>query len=103
MEKSEEINFGKPTLTASVSAKEAIIKELESSLGEMMFGKDIPIPTLDEESELLESAWGLIANAGGGNWDLETERWRVAAKTWRDRYHLMIAHVWIRETIDKEE
>lgn len=39
-----------------------------------------------EEAELLESAWGLIANAGGGNWDFETKAWEEAAIRWRDKY-----------------
>ena len=40
-----------------------------------------------EESE--ELAWGLIANAYGGNWDLasETSGWKDAAVRWRDNYH----------------
>ena len=105
MEKLEEINFGKPTLTASKLAKDAV-KELKTSLSKAMLDADIPKCIPKETDELLELAWGLIANAGGGNWDLETERWRVAAAVWRDRYH-----IWIRETdqqnqeetIDKEE
>lgn len=39
-----------------------------------------------EYFEMLDSAWGLIANAGGGNWDLQTEEWRQAARRWRDKY-----------------
>lgn len=36
--------------------------------------------------DLLELAWGVIANAGGGNWTLETQDWQTAAAAWRDRY-----------------
>ena len=35
-----------------------------------------------QESE--EAAWGLIANAYGGNWDQATDTWRAAAERWRD-------------------
>jgi hypothetical protein len=36
---------------------------------------------------LLEAAWGLIANAGGGNWeDTQTHEWMQAAERWRDEY-----------------
>lgn len=35
---------------------------------------------------LLELAWGVIANAGGGNWELETTEWQGAAAVWRDQY-----------------
>lgn len=41
---------------------------------------------LEEQAELLEQAWGVIANAGGGDWQKETAPWRVAATRWRDRY-----------------
>lgn len=35
----------------------------------------------------LEAAWGVIANAGGGNWKLEPWEWQEAAARWRDEYH----------------
>ena len=38
-----------------------------------------------EKDEMLV-AWGLIANAGGGNWKLESPEWVAAAEKWRDRY-----------------
>lgn len=34
----------------------------------------------------VESAWGLIANAYGGNWDRATDDWRKAAESWRDEF-----------------
>ena len=34
----------------------------------------------------VEAAWGLIANAWGGDWDMATDEWREAAGRWRDRY-----------------
>lgn len=40
----------------------------------------------EEKDELLDLAWGLIANAGGGNWNNEKPEWVEAAKRWRDRY-----------------
>ena len=36
--------------------------------------------------DLLEVAWGIIANANGGDWDKATPEWRGAAERWRDRY-----------------
>ena len=33
---------------------------------------------------LLEIAWGVIANASGGDWTKETQEWRQAAAKWRD-------------------
>ncbi len=40
----------------------------------------------DEKDELLELAWGLIANAFGGNWDKANNGWKPAAELWRDRW-----------------
>ena len=36
-----------------------------------------------------EAAWGLIANAYGGDWDQASEAsgWKKAAERWRDEYH----------------
>jgi len=39
------------------------------------------------ESNLLEAAWGIIANAHEGDWDRATCQWREAATRWRDEYH----------------
>lgn len=36
----------------------------------------------------LELAWGLIANAGGGDW--KTQEWQDAAVRWRESYHGII-------------
>lgn len=37
---------------------------------------------------LKEEAWGLIANAYGGDWELASEAsgWKKAAERWRDKY-----------------
>jgi hypothetical protein len=32
----------------------------------------------------MELAWGVIANAYGGGWELATKEWRKAAERWRD-------------------
>ena len=34
----------------------------------------------------LDMAWGIIANAGGGDWTKETEEWQAAAARWRDEH-----------------
>lgn len=36
--------------------------------------------------DAIETAWGIIANAFGGNWDLASPEWRQAAERWRDLY-----------------
>jgi hypothetical protein len=39
---------------------------------------------------LLEQAWGIIANASGGNWETQTWDWQIAAAKFRDEYHAAI-------------
>ena len=41
--------------------------------------------TAQEASDGLESAWGIIANAYGGDWDTAPPEWRKAAERWRDK------------------
>lgn len=41
----------------------------------------------DSKDKLLEQAWGIIANAGDGNWGKETREWVDAACDFRDKYH----------------
>lgn len=41
---------------------------------------------LQRDLDALEEAWGVIANAGGGNWKTESADWQVAAARWRDTY-----------------
>lgn len=43
---------------------------------------------------LIDLAWGLIANAGGGDWMTQTAEWREAAGRWREGYHLVLAEVY---------
>lgn len=37
-------------------------------------------------NDSLMDAWGVIANAGGGDWTKETPDWQTAAAHWRDTY-----------------
>ena len=37
------------------------------------------------DTDAIEAAWGIIANAGGGDWTKETPEWQEAAARWRDR------------------
>ncbi|MDE1904893.1 MAG: hypothetical protein KGH75_00400 [Rhodospirillales bacterium] len=40
-----------------------------------------------EPDDLLGSAWGLIANAHGGDWTKASDEWREAAEEWREDFH----------------
>lgn len=42
---------------------------------------------MSDRDELLEAAWGIIANAWDGDWDRASVEWREAAERWRDGYH----------------
>jgi hypothetical protein len=37
-----------------------------------------------DATDALEAAWGIIANAGGGDWTKEAPEWQEAAARWRD-------------------
>ncbi len=39
------------------------------------------------QMDMLEEAWGIIANAGGGAWETQGDEWQWAAESWRDKYH----------------
>lgn len=41
-------------------------------------------------SDLVEAAWGIIANVGRGDWDSQPSDWRAAAERWRDAYHAQL-------------
>lgn len=43
----------------------------------------------DAALRLLERAWGVIANAGGGDWTRENAEWQQAAAVWRDLWREM--------------
>jgi len=56
-------------------------------VNEMQNMKDSHEALLDD---LLELAWGIIANANGGDWDKATPEWHDAAERWRDRYFAIL-------------
>ena len=41
---------------------------------------------INQLSMAIELAWGLIANVGEGDWDLESSEWQKAAHKWWDKY-----------------
>lgn len=53
----------------------------------LAFARKVREEALAENALLVELAWGIIANASGGNWDLESKDWQTAAAKWRDDYH----------------
>lgn len=51
------------------------------------------IAELRKAQDHLETAWGVIANAGVslGDWNSMTPEWREAAEKWRDEWHRMLS------------
>ncbi len=45
---------------------------------------------LTVRDELLELAWGLIANANEGDWDTTDVKWHAAAIDWRENWHRLL-------------
>jgi hypothetical protein len=39
------------------------------------------------QEDLIEYAWGIIANVSGSDWTQQSEVWQGAAAKWRDQYH----------------
>ena len=46
------------------------------------------LKTIEVRDALLKRAWGIIANAYGGDWDLASDAsgWKKAAEKWEDEY-----------------
>lgn len=58
----------------------------DGKVTEDMRGQKVPTPATPDEADLLETAWGIIANAGGGDWTTQTFEWASAAARWRSDY-----------------
>lgn len=43
------------------------------------------------QDDLIDWAWTIIANAGGGDWLRESNDWQKAAAGWREAYHKHLA------------
>lgn len=41
-------------------------------------------------AEAMEHGFGIIANAGGGDWSKESKDWQKAAVKFRERYHALL-------------
>ena len=56
---------------------------------------------MSNNMDLIEYAWGIIANVSGGDWDSQAETWRYAAEKWRDQYHELLSEMESDGTIDE--
>lgn len=75
---------------AAIRASAGFARKLERERNSLQDQRDFAMGEIErlrkEYFEMLDSAWVLIANAGGGNWDLQTEEWRQAAICFRNWY-----------------
>ena len=55
---------------------------------------------IDPALSLVEFAWGLISNAGEGDWTREAPEWSEAAFRWRDAYHRFLEHTLREEDVE---
>jgi hypothetical protein len=64
------------------------IKQYDRVLAKFILGREKRLrERVEELEEVAELAWGIIANAGWGEWTRESGEWQEAAARWRDRYH----------------
>ena len=70
---------------ASLAIAESEIDRLTDQLAETLAKLDMSESEEEELGALVASAWGLIANAGDGNWGRETGAWQDSAARWRER------------------
>ncbi len=45
-----------------------------------------------DDYDLVEMAWVIIANVSEGDWTKQPHEWRDAALRWRDQYHIFLEH-----------
>ena len=77
-----EVSF--PTIDVLLPGQTASI-DMEDPAAEWQI-EDADTPAETPEQVLIELAWGLIANAYGGNWDNASDDWRGAAERWRNQW-----------------
>ncbi len=77
--------FGPPTMVMDADDPMGMMHEIAAFVGQRQLSEEL--------------AWGLIANAYGGDWTLASPEWREAAERWRDNYHASL-RVLTSESID---
>ncbi|MFA5943214.1 MAG: hypothetical protein WC876_01970 [Candidatus Thermoplasmatota archaeon] len=66
---------------AALEAFPSLLEALAEAQGRL----DDELAAAHQSDDDLEAAWGLIANAGYGDWRKEGMEWSAAAERWRDR------------------
>jgi hypothetical protein len=93
MHKAAQAWCGKTTSNKEMDVELALVfaRILEETTNEIHVQADKEIRKLQRG---LEMAWGIIANAYGGNWHRASEvsGWKKAAERWRDEVWAPVAH-----------
>lgn len=76
----------------------AYVEAMQSRLAELEAENKALRERNSKLEDCIETAWGIIANAGGGNWDNESQEWKKAAESWRDNQFHHISTV--REKVE---
>lgn len=97
-----------PSLAASLTDRVVAKVEPMMDLLRMYHSQEVDLASgalsqATAASEACEIAWGIIANAGGGDWTLESEEWQKAAARWRDEHwHPLLRDTSSRWTEDED-
>gem|GEM_PF-2160498 len=88
----------------SVAAPTMVMGDAQAAAPDMLahlnaMGYTLAAP---EPSDLIHEAWGVIANAGGGDWSKETPEWRSAAANFSDKMHAATLATPAPDTLDVE-
>lgn len=65
-------------------------KDFDAGWTEFKSGRLPKTQDTDNAGDLLQTAWGVIANVSRGDWSTQSDEWRHAALRFRDRYHLWL-------------
>ena len=65
----------------------ALMTEVQEQRSETEKRLDALVQERDDLRDMLETAWGIIANANGGDWETASQDWQDAAARFRDAYH----------------
>jgi transcriptional regulator with XRE-family HTH domain len=89
--------LGTPTDHPSVEALGLAIEHIAHQICR----PSTPEPALPGDIDLIEQAWGIIANAGCGDWNTQTAQWKTAAEQWRSRWHQRLVNYYRHGTETK--
>lgn len=81
------IGEGRPQEVPVLTMNGEAAPKMMAKIREAQASSRAVIQDAEPNGDLLDTAWSIIANAGGGNWETQTEEWRQAARRWRDEYH----------------